>query len=168
VSTTDRAFSVTTADGPLADFIRTRLAPFVVSSALSLERVREFMFRTVSQITLNYRGGPLSVGQAGEVKAGDRLPWTPNVSAEETAALARMTWQAVVYGQASDALAAWCHDHGVALRVFEHRDDLAAVGVPKDALFLLRPDTYVAVADPRGDPAGLERYFAERQIRPAA
>jgi 2-polyprenyl-6-methoxyphenol hydroxylase-like FAD-dependent oxidoreductase len=126
VATTDRAFSITTADGPMADFIRTRLAPFVVSRALSLERVREFMFRTISQITLNYRGGPLSVGQAGEVKAGDRLPWTPNVSAEETTALARMTWQAFVYGQASEALAAWCRDKGVALSVFEHRPDLAA------------------------------------------
>ena len=167
VSTTDRAFSLATADGPVADFLRTRLVPVVASSALSLEKAREFMFRTVSQITLNYRGGPLSVGQAGEVKAGDRLPWTPTVSAEETAALAEMTWQAVVYGQASEALAAWCHDQGVALKVFEHRPDLATVGVPKDALFLLRPDTYVAVADPRGDPAVLERYFAERQIKPA-
>ena len=168
VATTDRAFSVTTAEGPVADFIRTRLAPFIVSSAISLERVREFMFRTISQITLNYRGGPLSVGHAGEVKAGDRLPWTPNVSAEETAALARMTWQAFVYGQASEPLVAWCRENGVALNVFEHRPDLAEVGVPKDALYLLRPDTYVAVADPRGDPAVLERYFADRQIKPAS
>ncbi|MEJ0064910.1 MAG: FAD-dependent monooxygenase [Caulobacteraceae bacterium] len=167
VATTDRAFNLATAEGYVADFIRMRLAPIVASSALSLEKVREFLFRTVSQITLNYRGGPLSVGHAGEVKAGDRLPWTPNVSAEETAALARMTWQAVVYGQASEPLAAWCREKGVTLQVFEHRPDLAAVGVPKDALYLLRPDTYIAVADPRGDPAALERYFAERQIEPA-
>jgi 2-polyprenyl-6-methoxyphenol hydroxylase-like FAD-dependent oxidoreductase len=167
VATTDRAFNIATAEGHVADFIRTRLAPMLISSALTLEKVREFMFRTVSQITLDYRGGPLSVGHAGEVKAGDRLPWTPNVSAEETAALARMTWQVFVYGQASDALADWCRQNGVALGVFEHRPDLAAIGAPKDALYLLRPDTYVAVADPHGDPAVLERYFAERQIKPA-
>jgi hypothetical protein len=140
----------------------------VVSTALHVEKVREFMFRTISQITLNYRGGPLSVGQAGEVKAGDRLPWTPNVSAEETAALAQMTWQVFVYGQPSASLTAWCRENGVALSVFEHRPDLAAIGVPKDALYLLRPDTYVAVADLRGDPAVLERYFSQRQIKPAS
>jgi 2-polyprenyl-6-methoxyphenol hydroxylase-like FAD-dependent oxidoreductase len=167
VATTDRAFSITTAEGPVADFIRTRLAPIVVSSALHVEKVREFMFRTISQITLNYRGGPLSVGHAGEVKAGDRLPWTPNVSAEETAALAQMTWQAFVYGQASEPLVAWCRDKGMPLRVFEHRSDLAAIGMPKNAVYLLRPDTYVAVADLHGDPAVLARYFAERQIKPA-
>ena len=54
------------------------------------------MFRTVSQITLNYRGSPLSVGEAGEVQAGDRLPWTPAARPQETAALAEMTWQAQV------------------------------------------------------------------------
>jgi 2-polyprenyl-6-methoxyphenol hydroxylase-like FAD-dependent oxidoreductase len=168
VATTDRAFNVATAEGPVADFIRTRLVPTIASSALSIEKVREFMFRTISQITLNYRGGPLSVGHAGEVKAGDRLPWTPNISAAETEALAQMSWQAFVYGQASDRLAAWCRDSGVPLRTFEHRPDLAALGVPKDALYLLRPDTYVAAADAHGgDPALLERYFADRRIRPA-
>jgi len=168
VSTTDRAFSFATADGHVADFIRTRLAPIVAASALSFDKVREFMFRTVSQITLNYRGGPLSVGEAGQVKAGDRLPWTPSVTAEETAALARMDWQVFVYGEASAALAAWCAGGGVPLQVFEFRGDLAAAGVARDAAYLLRPDTYVAVADPHGDPATLARYFQDRRIRPAA
>ena len=52
----------------------------IATSLLSLEQVREYMFRTVSQITLNYRSSPLAVGEAGEVKAGDRLPWTPEVT----------------------------------------------------------------------------------------
>jgi hypothetical protein len=73
-----------------------------------------------------------------------------------------------VYGQASAALATWCAGHGVVLHAFEHRQDLAAAGVARDALYLLRPDTYVAVADPRTDPATLERYFAARGIRPGS
>ena len=44
---------------------------------MAFESAREFLFRTVSQITLNYRGGPLSQGAAGEVHGGDRLPWAP-------------------------------------------------------------------------------------------
>jgi len=165
VASTDRAFSFATADGHVADFLRTRLAPFAAKTALSFEKVREFLFRTVSQITLNYRGGPLSVGETGALKAGDRLPWTPNVSDAETAALARMAWQVVVYGQASEPLLAWGRESGVAVSVFDYRPDLAETGVARDAAYLLRPDTYVAVAG--GDPAVLTHYFADRGIRPA-
>ena len=76
VATTDRVFSFATAEGRIADFVRTRVAPLrdpQVPSAF--DAVREFMFRTVSQTMLNYRGGPLSRGAAGHVHGGDRLPW---------------------------------------------------------------------------------------------
>ena len=36
----------------------------------------------------------------------------------------------------------------------------------RDALYLLRPDSYVALADTSGAPAVLDRYFADRRIRP--
>jgi hypothetical protein len=42
---------------------------------MQFEMAREYLFRTVSQITLNYRGSPLSRGAAGHVRGGDRLPW---------------------------------------------------------------------------------------------
>jgi hypothetical protein len=167
VASTDRAFGIATAEGPVAGFIRTRLAPMVASSLLSLENVREYMFRTVSQITLNYRGSPLAVGEVGEVKAGDRLPWTPAATPEEVAALTEMGWQVQVYGEAPETLAAWCSDHGVALHLFAFRPDHQAAGIVRDALYLLRPDTYVAVADASGQPEVLKRYFAERGITPA-
>jgi len=79
VATTDRVFSFVTADGRLADIIRTRIAPVVLPAAMAFEAAREYLFRTVSQITLNYRGGPLSVGAAGHIHGGDRLPWVPIV-----------------------------------------------------------------------------------------
>jgi hypothetical protein len=34
---------------------------------------REWVFRTVSQIMINYRRGPISSGEAGDVHGGDRL-----------------------------------------------------------------------------------------------
>jgi hypothetical protein len=37
--------------------------------------------------------------------------------------------------------------------------------VARDALYLLRPDTYVALAAPAADAAVLERYIAERNLR---
>lgn len=77
VATTDRVFSFATADGRIADIIRTRIAPVLLPAAIAFEAARGYLFRTVSQITLNYRGGPLSVGAAGHVQGGDRLPWVP-------------------------------------------------------------------------------------------
>ena len=72
VATTDRVFSFVTAEGRIADILRTRIAPILVPTAIGFEAIREYLFRTVSQITLNYRGGPLSVGAAGHVQGGDR------------------------------------------------------------------------------------------------
>src|ERR1700675_3378853 len=73
VATTDRAFSFVTAQGRIADIVRTRVAPLLIPSVLAFEPAREFMFRTVSQIMLNYRNSPLSRGSAGRVQGGDRL-----------------------------------------------------------------------------------------------
>ena len=36
--------------------MRTRVAPLLLPRAIALEPIREYLFRTVSQITLNYRG----------------------------------------------------------------------------------------------------------------
>ncbi|HZI43080.1 MAG TPA: FAD-dependent monooxygenase, partial [Gemmatimonadaceae bacterium] len=75
VATTDRVFNFVTADGPIADVMRMRVAPFLIPKMISFEAVREFLFRTVSQTTLNYRGMPLSEGVTGHIHGGDRLPW---------------------------------------------------------------------------------------------
>ena len=79
--------------------------------------------------------------------------------------LAAMTWQVHVYGVASAALARWCAKHQVALTVFEWREEAEAAGLARDALYLIRPDTYVALADASGSPEPLDRYFAERGLR---
>ncbi|HZZ89329.1 MAG TPA: FAD-dependent monooxygenase [Caulobacteraceae bacterium] len=166
VATTDRGFSFATAEGPVADFVRTRLAPVLISSALSLEQVRTFMFRTVSQITLNYRGSPLSVGEAGAVKAGDRLPWSTDQGADEAEALERLEWQALVYGTASSSLREAAARLALPVREIGWRPGHEKAGVTHGGLYLLRPDTYVALVDQTGQGAGLERYFAERDIDP--
>src|SRR5689334_19246011 len=56
VATTDRVFSFVTAEGLVADILRTRIAPLVIPVAVQFEAARDFLFRTVSQITINYRG----------------------------------------------------------------------------------------------------------------
>jgi 2-polyprenyl-6-methoxyphenol hydroxylase-like FAD-dependent oxidoreductase len=165
VATTDRVFSFVTADGRIADIIRTRIAPVLLPAAMAFEAAREYLFRTVSQITLNYRGGPLSVGAAGHVHGGDRLPWVPINGKDNFEPLAAMTWQVHVYGSASAELAVWCGSHDVPLHVFDWRSDHGAAGLARDAIYLLRPDTYVALADPSGASDVLNRYCAGHGLR---
>ncbi len=164
VATTDRAFSIATADGTLADILRTRIAPVLLSNLVRVETAREFLFRMVSQITLNYRDGPLSAGKAGRVHGGDRLPWAPAQGEDNFASLAAMVWQVHVYGAASEALVQRCAQAGLPLHVFAWRPEHEAAGLTQNALYLLRPDSYVALVDPAGSPDALEYYRTARSI----
>jgi 2-polyprenyl-6-methoxyphenol hydroxylase-like FAD-dependent oxidoreductase len=167
VATTDRVFSFATADGPLADFMRMRVAPALIPFAISFERVRKFMFRTLSQTMVNYRKGPLSRGLAGEVWGGDRLPWVAVDGLDNFSSLSAMNWQVHVYGVAKPETSAWCARQGLPLHVFGWRDEYRAAGLARDAVYLLRPDTYVALADAGGTATALDRYFTDQRIRPA-
>lgn len=167
VATTDRGFTFATSEGPLAAFVRTRLAGYVIPAAMSFEAVQRFAFRTVSQTEINYRNGPLSRGAAGTVRGGDRVPWVAVDGADNFAPLPSPDWQVHVYGEAKPELTAWCTGRNLALRVFNWRAEHAAAGLARDALYLLRPDTYVALADTGGSPDALDRYFTEMAIRPA-
>ena len=108
MATTDRVFSFATAEGRIADILRTRIAPLLIPRVAAFAAVREYLFRTVSQVMLNYRGGPLSRGAAGHVQGGDRLPWVQIDGADNFASLAGMNWQIHVYGAANAGLSAWC------------------------------------------------------------
>jgi 2-polyprenyl-6-methoxyphenol hydroxylase-like FAD-dependent oxidoreductase len=140
----------------------------VIPIVASFGPVREFMFRTGSQINLNYRQGPLSRGTAGQVHGGDRLPWVQVDGADNFASLAAMDWQVHIYGAARAELAAWCAAQNVPLHSFGWRSEYERAGLARDALYLLRPDTYVALADTSGAPAALARYFADHGIKLSA
>jgi hypothetical protein len=106
-------------------------------------------------------------GAAGHVHGGDRLPWAPVNGTDNFASLATMDWQVHVYGAATAELAAWCAAQNVPLHAFEWRSEYEIAGFARDALYLLRPDTYVALADGSGAADTLERYFADHGIQPA-
>jgi 2-polyprenyl-6-methoxyphenol hydroxylase-like FAD-dependent oxidoreductase len=167
VATTDRVFSFVTAQGKVADVLRTRLAPSLLAGGLALEPVREYLFRTVSQIMVNYRGLALSAGSVGDVHGGDRLPWVPDGATDNYAPLAAIGWQVHVYGSAADTLRAACAGLGLPLHVFPWSAAQGEAGLEHDALYLLRPDTYIALADRAADPGTLTSYLSERRLRVA-
>ena len=164
VRTTDQVFTFATAAGALADLIRLWVAPPVIAGAFHFEAVREFAFRTASQIDLNYRGGPLSEGKAGRVQGGDRLPWVAANGLDNHAALADLRWQVHVYRAARPELADCCARRGLPLKVFPWAPQHAEAGLAQNALYLIRPDGYVALADETGSADRLERYFLFRSL----
>jgi 2-polyprenyl-6-methoxyphenol hydroxylase-like FAD-dependent oxidoreductase len=166
VATTDRVFTFATADGRISDILRTRITPIVLPVVARFDAAREFLFRTVSQITLNYRGGPLSQGSAGHVHGGDRLPWAVAGDEDNFASLTSMDWQVHVYGRALQELVDGCKSLGVPLHVFDWQPEYAEAGLIQNVVYLLRPDTYVALVDPTGTWETLDRYFASRKLRP--
>jgi hypothetical protein len=163
VATTDRAFSLVTSDGLVANILRTRVAPLLISKATHFKPVREYLFRTVGQLTLNYRGGPLSSGKAGHVHGGDRLPWVSIGAGDNYTSLSAMRWQAHVYGSATPDLSAWCADEKLPLTVFKWQAEHKKAGFAENALYLLRPDGYVALADSSGSHSVLTRYRMEHR-----
>ena len=167
VATTDRAFTLASSTGGLARRIRTQLAPRLLPSLTGLDFVRRFAFRTVSQTVVNYRHGPLARGAAGAVWGGDRLPWVRRADGGDNfTALKSLDWQVHVYGEPSTELHWLCQAAKLDLIRFEWSPGMRQAGVKKDALYLVRPDGYVALADPKGDAERLLVYLDAHGITP--
>jgi hypothetical protein len=146
--------------------MRTRVAPLLLPALGRVGFLREWLFRTVSQTLIHYRGSPLSDGKTGKVHGGDRLPWVNAAGLDNYASLAEIAWQGHVYGDVESAVRQWFDASGLALHVFSWREEYEAAGLRRDALYLLRPDTYVGLAAEKPEPAALTRYFAKRGLRP--
>lgn len=167
VDTTDRMFTFITAESNFADFVRTRIAPVLAGVAYRVDSVREMMFRMISQTTLNYQGSALSAGKAGKVEGGDRLPWVRIDGKDNFDTLAQAVWQIHVYGHAPAELKLWAEQRDIRLHEFEWNSQYGEAGLAEGAAYLLRPDTYVALAEPNASTQVLESYLVERGITPS-
>jgi 2-polyprenyl-6-methoxyphenol hydroxylase-like FAD-dependent oxidoreductase len=166
VQTTDRAFNIAAAEGHLAEIIRTRIAPLVLPQVVKFAAAREYIFRTLSQITLNYRGRGLDEGHAGPVHGGDRLPWVRLGNGDNYEALKHIGWQIHVYGTAHAELKARCEHRNIRLQTYPWQAAFHEAGLREDALYLIRPDTYVAVADGAQNAAAVEQFLDRIHVQP--
>jgi hypothetical protein len=171
VATTDRAFTGVTSSGAVARLMRLRVAPLLAPLIFAFRTMRRFMFRTVSQTVVNYRGSSLSEGRAGPVHGGDRLPWVKmdgnNECKDNFASLTSLDWQMHVYGEATPQMRALCDERRLPLHVFPWRPEMKRAGLRRHAAYLVRPDGYVAMADAEGSAATVASYLDARQLIPA-
>jgi len=110
----------------------------------------------------------LSEGKTGAVVAGDRLPWiTFSNGSDNFAPLTSMRWQVHVYGRARPELEAACSALRIALHQFEWNAAALAAGVRDGALYLIRPDGYIGLADAEANVSRLRDYVARFALRSA-
>jgi len=146
VATTDRAFVIATRNGAIARFVRLRVVPVLLPIAMRIRAARRFAFRTLSQTAIAYRTSPISVGELGGLRAGDRLPWVEDVDTagqDNFASLAERAWQAHVYGDASPYLRDACARAELPLVEFSWRPGMRRLGFVRDAVYVVRPDGHV-------------------------
>jgi 2-polyprenyl-6-methoxyphenol hydroxylase-like FAD-dependent oxidoreductase len=168
VATTDQAFTGVTSSRAIARLMRLHIVPLLIPAFFALKTVRRFLFRTVSQTAVNYRGSSLSEGRAGTVHGGDRLPWVKTdvngVNTDNFAPLTSVDWQVHVYGDAPPGVQAVCDGRKLPLHVFPWRPELSRTGLLRNAVYLVRPDGYVALADPAGSAIAITSYLDAREL----
>ena len=165
VASTDRMFTLITNRGLIGKLWRKVVMARVLPLAFRLPAAPRAAFRQVSQIRIGYRNSTPSQGRAGRVRAGDRLPWVATAQGDNFEPLTALDWQIHIYGTAPDHVRDAARTHEIGLHVFPWSDAAKAKGLARDALYLLRPDGHVALAQISPDRAALESYLAHWGIR---
>lgn len=169
VKTTDRAFTEVTSSGKLASFVRLKIVPRLMPMFFKSNAARRLMFRTVSQTQINYRGSAFSEGRAGGIHGGDRLPWVKIQSnaadKDNFAPLTSLDWQVHVYGEAAPDVKEACDARKIPLHVFRWNAEMANAGLHRDAVYLIRPDGYIAMINPLGSAKSITAYLNKRNLR---
>ena len=169
VATTDRAFTGVTSSTTTARALRLGVTPLLLPELFRLKAFRRLAFRTVSQTAIHYRGSALSEGHAGDIHGGDRLPWirleSSGHDADNFAPLTSLDWQVHVYGRVAPELRARCAERHMALHEFGWEHGMERAGLHRDALYLVRPDGYVALAAPEQSASALDGYLNAHAIQ---
>ncbi|QHZ48669.1 MULTISPECIES: FAD-dependent monooxygenase [Bacillus] len=163
VATTDRAFQAVIGQNAGGRLVRTLLIPYVAPFFLRFPSIKKAAFYNVSQIRIHYRDSALSAGKAGKLQGGDRLPWVSG--GRNFAALKSVSWQLHIYGTASRELKETATQHRLPLYEFEWSRACGKCGLERNALYLVRPDGYIAFVESKQDVKKLRDYLSLFHIR---
>ncbi|MGZ3690438.1 MAG: FAD-dependent monooxygenase [Pseudobdellovibrio sp.] len=161
LQTTDQLFKIIATRSFFGSLVRAYVVPTFFSGITRIKPALKLMFRTISQIRINYRGSFLSVGDTDnfEIQPGDRLPWVTNSTGNNFDNLKSLDWQVHVYGKATPSLLKAVKS----APVYEYEWNLMAKknGLLEDAVYVIRPDGHVGYAGYYQDGAEIEAYFAK-------
>ncbi|CRL20731.1 Aromatic-ring hydroxylase-like [Penicillium camemberti] len=169
VKSTDMGFATLTSKGFFPHILRNWLIPYLVPLLLKFDFARTKIFRGASQLVCNYRGSSLSRIGEGTVQPGDRPPWVEINEVDNFSTLREVCWQLHIYGESVPELEKWAREMNAKVFTFHWHDQYGKVGLVKNAVYLLRPDQYIAgIFEGPSAKAGLDEYFATRGLFPHA
>jgi hypothetical protein len=98
--------------------------------------------------------------------APPRADAPPNSSAPSNfAALTSLDWQVHVYGEPARELPKACDDWGIRLHVFEWQASMETAGLRRNAVYVIRPDGYIGLADAQGGAPAIDAYLHHCHVR---
>jgi 2-polyprenyl-6-methoxyphenol hydroxylase-like FAD-dependent oxidoreductase len=158
--TTDKAFQAITNTGLIGKLVRSVFFAFIFPFLTHFTFFKKYLFKTVSQIKINYHHSALSKGKAGTIQGGDRLPWVHGEGVDNFKSLACLDWQIHIYGKATDKFRQSIAPLNLKLNEFSWNKSAAQAGLKKNAIYLIRPDGYVGYANVLQEIEGLENYLS--------
>jgi 2-polyprenyl-6-methoxyphenol hydroxylase-like FAD-dependent oxidoreductase len=163
-ATTDAGFAVQSSRAPLMKMARS-VVIMVMPRLMGLGPFRRWAFGAVSQLAISYRRSGSCTGEAGRICGGDRLPWARSDCQSDNFAPGHgIGWQVQVYGEAGESLRTGCARLGLPVHVFAWTPAAESAGFAKDAVYLVRPDGYVAYASAEQDLSAIERQLSRFKI----
>jgi 2-polyprenyl-6-methoxyphenol hydroxylase-like FAD-dependent oxidoreductase len=159
VATTDRLFVAAVSRSIFSRLFRLWLLPKLLRPLLSRTWIRRRLFQRLSQIAITYRGVPPNRGKAGALEAGDRLPWVRGDGLENFLPLKALDWQVHLYDTASPDIQSFCAARNIMLYTRAWSRECREAGLQRRALYLVRPDGYIAFIAPGQDAAALLRFW---------
>ena len=96
------------------------------------------------------------------------MPWVEALSngADNHAPLTSLDWQVHVYGEAAREIQAVCKERALSLHVWPWRAEYGRAGLRRDSVYLVRPDGYVALADPESRAAKITDFLDTWKVTP--
>lgn len=167
INASNTAFDMLTEKGFDADAMKKWLLD--ITQPVNPQGLGGLFFRLLSQTWRDYRYSPLAAGQAGEIHGGDRLPWVKLSDGRSNyTSLSGINWRVHVYGMAKESLIKWCQSKDVELDVFAWDEAFAKADLVRDAVYLTRPDTFIALVIPPEQPEPLEqldKFLSDRGLK---
>lgn len=165
INTTDRAFKFLTSTSPISGFLRRRVIPTLMATALKTKGGAHTFFKTVSQIAIEYHNSTLSIGRTGKAHGGDRLPYVAGPEGDNHAPLASLDWQVHVYGKAKRSFLQAMTMRGMPVHEFQWSPAARRAGLKRNGAYLIRPDGHVAIAIAVQDERQLVGYLRRWSIK---
>jgi len=175
LDTTDRGFRLVVSDHPIAGVLRTKVLARIAAAVMRRPRIQRAAFRTVSQIGIHYRNGPLAHAVShlppDAPQPGDRFPWLRLAMQPSHAPvdlyrhLDDLHFHLLVVGQPAPDIAGYEDVLRIhAIPAEDNRDACARAHIPLPSFFLLRPDGHVGCSGRRLAQDDVVAYL-ERHVR---